>query len=56
MARIPLAVSKPEPGETDEEFAKRFAAEVMAALEAHRTHRYRARSGVCGAGLDRGRP
>jgi len=37
MARIPLALAKPKPGETREEFAERFADEMLAALEPYRT-------------------
>lgn len=35
--RIPITFTKPEAGETKEEFAKRFAREVMAGLEPYRT-------------------
>ncbi len=37
--RIPLALSRPEPAETDEEFVARFATEVMASLQAYRSQR-----------------
>jgi hypothetical protein len=34
--RIPLALSRPEPDETDEEFVERFATEVFDAIQAAR--------------------
>ena len=35
--RKPLALGRPKPDETDEEFVQRFADEVMAALKPHQT-------------------